>query len=59
MVEFRRAENLLNMVAQYEILGFYRLDLNRLNFSEKKFVISYNSESNLVLLPAGTSCQNM
>jgi len=35
MVEFGRAENLLNMVAQYEILGFYRLDLNRLNFSEK------------------------
>jgi hypothetical protein len=32
MVEFGRTENLLDVLTQYEILGFCRLGLNRLKF---------------------------
>jgi len=49
MVKFGRAENLLDMVTQYEILGFYRLGLNRLKYFRPKLVISYDPASRLVL----------
>jgi hypothetical protein len=36
MVEFGRTENLLDVLTQYEILGFCRLGLNRLKFYRTK-----------------------
>ncbi len=36
MVEFGETKNLLDVLAQYEILGFCRLGLNRMKFYRTK-----------------------
>jgi hypothetical protein len=36
MVKFRETKNLMNVLTQYEILGFCRLGVNRLKFYRTK-----------------------